>query len=154
MPQTVRRDRTGVGATRLFCEVRHRLSQRLKQGKPAANARQKEAFGFCEAAGRSQGAKFKNTLYQSESFRIERHQAFGVKLSEGNVQGPLFRSELPATIEREVDAFANADSTKSQQKGIGIKVIFAAAVPAGVTDHLPETKVWGGIPGVWEGLRE
>jgi len=57
----------------------------LKQGKPAANPRQKESFGFCETGGGSFSAEFKNPLHQSESLRVEGHQAFGMKFSEGNM---------------------------------------------------------------------
>ena len=41
---------------------------------------------------------------------IDRNQAFGVKLTEGDVQGPLILSQGPQTIRCEVDAFADADS--------------------------------------------
>jgi hypothetical protein len=50
-----------------------------------------------------------------------------VKFSEGNVQCPLFGPDLPPTIERQVDAFANADSSDaSQQESIGIQGVCAA----------------------------
>ena len=44
--QAVRRDRAGVGTTRSLGGIGQRDTQRLKQRKPAAHARQQEAFGF------------------------------------------------------------------------------------------------------------
>jgi hypothetical protein len=50
-----------------------------------------------------------------------------VKLSEGNMQCPLFGSDLPQTIERQVDAFSNADSgDASQQESVGIQAVCVA----------------------------
>jgi len=50
-----------------------------------------------------------------------------VKLSEGNMKRPLFRSDVTQTVEWQVDTFSDADSSKaSQQEGIGIWIIFAA----------------------------
>jgi hypothetical protein len=50
-----------------------------------------------------------------------------VKLSEGNMQCPLFGPEVTLTIEWQVDAFSNADSgDASQQESIGIQVVGAA----------------------------
>jgi hypothetical protein len=47
-----------------------------------------------------------------------------VKLSERNVQCPLFGPHVAKTIEREVDAFSNTDSCDtSQQERIGIKAV-------------------------------
>ena len=41
--QAVRRDRAGIGTTRSLGEIGQRDAQRLKQGKPAAYARQQES---------------------------------------------------------------------------------------------------------------
>ena len=71
--QAVRRDRARVGAACSLGEIGQRETQRLKQVKAAAHARQKEAFGFSQAGGRSQSAQLKNALQQPESFRIEGH---------------------------------------------------------------------------------
>jgi hypothetical protein len=58
---------------------------------------------------------------------IDRNQAFGVKLTEGDVQGPLILSQGPQTIRCEVDAFADADSRGTcEQQRIGWEVIDAA----------------------------
>jgi hypothetical protein len=63
-------------------------------------------------------------LEQSYSFRVERHQAFGVKLSQRNVQCPLFGPDVAQTIKGQVDTLSNADPGEaSQQEGIGIKVV-------------------------------
>jgi hypothetical protein len=58
---------------------------------------------------------------------IDRNQAFGVKLTEGDVQRPLILSQGSQTIQSEVDAFPDADSggTHEQQR-IGWQVIDAA----------------------------
>ena len=47
--QAVRRDRAGVGTARSLGEIGQRGTQGLKQGKPAAYARQQESFRFPEA---------------------------------------------------------------------------------------------------------
>jgi hypothetical protein len=40
------------------------LTQRLKESKPGAHARQKETLGFPEAGSRRKSTELKNTLYQ------------------------------------------------------------------------------------------
>jgi hypothetical protein len=58
---------------------------------------------------------------------IDRNQAFGVKLTEGDVQRPLILSQGSQTIQCEVDAFPNADSRGTrEQQSIGWQVIDAA----------------------------
>ena len=50
-----------------------------------------------------------------------------MKLSEGNVQCPLVGSDLSSAIERQVDAFTNADSSDaSEQESIGIQGVCPA----------------------------
>ena len=50
-----------------------------------------------------------------------------MKLSERNVQCPLFGPDMAQTIEWQVDAFSNADPGEaSQQESIGIQVVCTA----------------------------
>jgi len=60
----MRRDRTGVDATGLLGKMGQFLTQRLKESKPGAHARQKETLGFPEAGSRRKSTELKNTLYQ------------------------------------------------------------------------------------------
>ncbi len=71
--------------------------------------------------------RVKNARQQTQSFRIERHEALGVKLAEGNVQCPLLGSDMTQTIDWQVDAFSNPDSCDTgQQQGIGIQGVCTA----------------------------
>ena len=82
-------------------------------------------------------------VYQSQSFGIEGHQAFGVKLAEGNMQCPLFGSDVTQTVEWQVDAFSDADSGDArQQERIGIQVVGAAQFLLAGVDRLPGTEAW------------
>jgi hypothetical protein len=108
-------------------EIGQRDTQRLKQGKPATCPRQQEAFGFPEAGRGSLSTQLKNARYQPQPFRVEGHEALGVKLAEGNVQCPLFGCYVTQTVDWQVDAFSDPDPRDaSQQEGIGIQVVCTA----------------------------
>jgi hypothetical protein len=51
-------------------------------------------------------------------------QAFGVQLAERDMQRPLIRSDLAQTVQREIAALTDADSSSaSEQERIGRQVI-------------------------------
>jgi len=92
--------------------------------------RLREAAGILQTSGGGPG-KLEHATQEcalsGQSFGVEGHQAFGVKLSEGNMQCPLFGPQMTLTIERQVDAFSNSDSSDaSQQEGVGIEVVCSA----------------------------
>lgn len=73
---------------------------------------------------RAQGQK---AHYDAPDFGIDRDEAFGVQLAEGNVERPLIGSNLPQTVRRQVDAFADADAGEaSEQKGVRKQVVGTA----------------------------
>jgi hypothetical protein len=58
--------------------------------------------------------------------RVNRHQAFGFQLSQGHMNGPLLWAERAKTIEREIDAFADAHaSVAKQQQHIAGEIVAA-----------------------------
>jgi len=48
--------------------------------------------------------------------RVNRHQTFGFQLSQGHMNGPLLWAERAKTIEREIDAFADAHASVAKQQ--------------------------------------
>jgi hypothetical protein len=50
-----------------------------------------------------------------------------VQFAEGDMERPLFGSHLPQAIQRQVDAFADADSRSAdEQEGIRVEIISPA----------------------------
>ena len=127
MAQAVRRDRARVGTACSLGKIGQRQTQSLKQGEPAAHARQQEALGFCQTPGGELGTDLKDTVDQPKPSGIEGHKAFGMHLSERHMQRPLFGSNVTQTVQRQVYAFPNADAGKAhQQQGIGVQVVCTA----------------------------
>jgi hypothetical protein len=63
----------------------------------------------------------------SQPFGIKGHKAFGVHLSEGHMQSPLFGSDVTHTVQCQVDAFSDTDPCEAhQQQRIGVQIVFTA----------------------------
>jgi hypothetical protein len=96
----------------------------LKKGKPATNARQEKALGFRQPSGGELRSQFQDAVYQSKAFGVEGHKAFGVHLSEGHMQCPLFGSDVTHTVQCQVDAFSDTDTSDShQEQRIGVQIV-------------------------------
>jgi len=62
---------------------------------------------------------------------IDRHQTFGVEFAERDMQRPLVRPDLAETVQRQIDAFPDADSgDTSEEQRVGRQVIGAAQLVA------------------------
>jgi hypothetical protein len=124
MAQAVRRDPASIGTTCAFGKIGHCNAQHLKKGKPATNARQEKALGFRQTPGGELGSQFQDAVYQSKAFGIKGHQAFAVHFSEGYMQRPLFGSDVPHTVQCQVDAFSDPDTGDShQEQRIGVHIV-------------------------------
>jgi len=97
----------------------------------AAATRQQHACGLGQSRGGSQSAQGQDTVYDSPPIGIDGYQTFCMQFAEGNVQCPLVRPELSQTVQREIDTFADADSSgASKQKCVGRQVIGTAQLVA------------------------
>jgi len=77
--------------------------------------------------GRRQRAQGKNASHDPSHVAIGRYQTFGLELTERDMQRPLIHSDLPQTVQREINALADADSGgASKQQRIGGQVVSAA----------------------------
>ena len=69
--------------------------------------------------GWGQSAQRLDVGHEAAHLGIGRDEAFGVQFAEGDVEGPLIRTELPETIQGQIDAFADADAgSAGEQEGI------------------------------------
>ena len=124
MAQAVGRDPAGIGTTCALGKIGQFKTQHLKKGKPATNARQEKARRFRQTSGGELRSQFQDAVYQSKAFGIEGHQAFGVHLSEGHMQCPLFGSDVTHTVQCQVDAFSDTDTSDShQEQRIGVQIV-------------------------------
>lgn len=76
----------------------------------AVGAWQQQALRIRQMGGRSGGAQGEDPLYDSPCFIIGGNQAIVVQLAQGDVQCPLVWAQLPQAVERQINAFADADS--------------------------------------------
>ena len=94
----------------------------------AAQTRQQEALRFGQSRGWGQGAQGKDTVHDSAPVFIDRHQTFGVEFAERDMQRPLVRPDLAQTVQRKIDAFPEADSGGTSERGrMGDRRLLAAA---------------------------
>ena len=90
-------------------------------------ARKQQAFGSGRSRGRRQRAQRKNASHDPSHVAIGRYQTFGLELAERDLQGPLVHTDLPQTVQREIDTLADADSGgASEQQRIGGQVVSPA----------------------------
>ena len=81
--------------------------------------------------GRRQRADRKNASHDPSHVAIGGYQPFGLELAERDMQRPLIHTNLPRTVQQEIDtlvsSLADADSGgASQQQRIGGQVVSAA----------------------------
>ena len=77
--------------------------------------------------GWGQSAQRLDAGHEAAHLGIGGDQAFGVQFAEGDVEGPLIRTELSESIQGQIDAFADADAGGAgQQEGMGGQVVSAA----------------------------
>jgi hypothetical protein len=68
-----------------------------------------------------------DTVDQTKPFGVEGHKAFGMHLSEGHMQRPLFGSNVTQTVHWQVDAFSDSDACDArQQQRIGVQIVYTA----------------------------
>jgi hypothetical protein len=92
--------------------------------------------------GWGQSAQRLDAGHEARHLGVGGDQAFCVQFAEGDVEGPLIRTELSETIQGQIDAFAPMRMPVArQQEGIGGQVV-SAAVPAVTVDRLLEAAVW------------
>ena len=85
---------------------------------------------FGESCGGERTAQGKDPLHDPPRRGINRNQAFRVQFAEGDMKRPLFASHLPQAVQRQIAAFANADSrSPDEQEGIGVEIIGSAQFP-------------------------
>jgi len=88
---------------------------------------QQEAWRAGERGGREGRAQAQDALYQAAHLAVGGDQALGVEFTEGNVECPLVGSQLSQAVQRQIDAFADADSgSPDEQEGIGVEIVGAA----------------------------
>jgi hypothetical protein len=76
----------------------------------AAGARQQQAFGASQVGGRRGGAQREDAGHDLSNVGVGRQPKFGVQFAEGDLQRPLVGTDLPQTVQRQIDALANTDS--------------------------------------------
>jgi hypothetical protein len=77
--------------------------------------------------GRSLRTQDQNAVDDLADIRIGRDQAFGMQLTEGDMQRPLIGSELPQTVQRQIDTLPDADSGGAREQQRPGRQIIAAA---------------------------
>jgi hypothetical protein len=76
---------------------------------------------------RSQSAQGADPLYDLPEFGIGGNQAFVVQLAQRDVHGPLVWAHLLQAVQRQIEAFADADSAGTrEQECIGGQIIGSA----------------------------
>src|SRR6516164_6468089 len=65
-------------------------------------ARQQEALGLGQMRRRGQSAQRLDAGHEAAHLGIGGDQAFGVQFAEGDVEGPLIRTELPETVQGQI----------------------------------------------------
>ena len=124
MSQPVWRHRTGAAGA--LARIGQRQPKILIK-RAAGAARQQQPGGLGQVGGGSLGAQFQNRSNHMPDMGIGRNEAFGKQLANGHVQCPLVRSDLAQAIQRQIDAFADADSGGArQQQGKGVQAGAAA----------------------------
>ena len=97
----------------------------------STTAWQQEALRVGESCRWGRSAQGEDPLHDPPHLGIGRNQAFRVQFAEGDMERPLFGSQLPQAVQRQVDAFAEADSRSAdEQECICVEIIGSAAVPA------------------------
>jgi hypothetical protein len=80
-----------------------------------------------ESRGGGRTAQGADPLHDPPHLGIGRDQAFRVQFAERDMKRPLFASHLPQAVQRQMNAFANADSRgPDEQEGIGVEIIGTA----------------------------
>jgi hypothetical protein len=135
VPQPVRRHRaggvTGPEQPARLAAAAKAPQESLIQGVVAIATRQEEALGPGQSPGWGQSAQNQNARHALANVVIGRHEALGVRFAERDMQGPLVRSELSQTVQREIDAFTDADSSGArEQERMGRQVVGPAQLIA------------------------
>src|SRR5580700_7894704 len=116
----------GVGTHPALSAKSASAMRRFETGKTTAYARQQESFRLPEAGRGSLSTQLKNAL-SGAAFRSRGAPGVRCELSEGNMRRPLSGPQMTLTIEWQLDAFSNADSSDtSQQESSGIEVVCSA----------------------------
>ena len=125
VPQLVGRDRAGAAGS--LGGVSQCRSKGLVQSVMATTAGQQQVPAVGQAGGRRQSTQSQDASHDPSNVCVGRHQAFGVQFAYGDMQRPLVHTDLPQTVQREIDALADADSGgASEQQCIGRQVVGAA----------------------------
>ena len=69
-----------------------------------------------QVEGRSQRTQGQDPRHDPPDFGIGGDQALGVQLTQGDVQCPLVGPYLPLAVRRQADAFADADSSGTDEQ--------------------------------------
>jgi hypothetical protein len=74
-----------------------------------------------------QGAQSQNASNDAPDVVVNRHEAFGVELAEGDMKCPQFFPHLPQAIQRKIDTLADADSGGAdEQQSVGMQIVDVA----------------------------
>jgi hypothetical protein len=86
-----------------------------------------QALRIGRVGRRSQSAQGADPFYDLPEFGIGGNQAFVVQLAQRDVQGPLVWAHLLQAVQRQIEAFADADSAGTrEQECIGGQIIGSA----------------------------
>ena len=114
MPQPMCRHRAGTASP--LAASPNASSRVSYRAYVATVARQQQAFGLRQSRWRGQRAQGQNAGHDAPSLCIGWNQAFGVQFAERDMQRPLVRSELAQTVQGQIDALADTDSSGASKQ--------------------------------------